>query len=152
MRTHGVNQTFRFVEGIWLHRKSHQIGYFYPQGPIFLHACATWNEQPSNLKTKGNSNIGSHVQGYRLFYQLKYNAPSYNMWTPIRDNSQNKTKKLIKYFHLPLREKSMVYGTEIGPQINWVFWWWPPLWSALSSDLYIIYFAINIISFNIYFS
>ena len=25
IRTHGVNQAFRFVEGIWLHRKSHQI-------------------------------------------------------------------------------------------------------------------------------
>ena len=25
MRTYGVNQVFRFVEGIWLHRKSRQI-------------------------------------------------------------------------------------------------------------------------------
>ena len=25
MRTHEENQAFRFVEGIWLHRKSHQI-------------------------------------------------------------------------------------------------------------------------------
>ena len=51
LRTHGVNQAFRFVEGIWLHRKIRQIGYFYPKRPIFLHACATLNEQPSNLKT-----------------------------------------------------------------------------------------------------
>ena len=28
MRTHGVNQAFRFVEDIWLHRKSHQIRFF----------------------------------------------------------------------------------------------------------------------------
>ena len=28
MRIHGVNQAFRFVEGIWLHRKSHQIRFF----------------------------------------------------------------------------------------------------------------------------
>ena len=28
LRTHGVNQTFRFVEGIWLHRKSRQIRFF----------------------------------------------------------------------------------------------------------------------------
>ena len=28
MRTHGVDQAFRFVEGIWLHRKSHQIRFF----------------------------------------------------------------------------------------------------------------------------
>ena len=34
MRTHGVNLAFRFVEGIWLHRKSHQIGYFYPKKKI----------------------------------------------------------------------------------------------------------------------
>ena len=29
MRTHGVNQAFRFVEGIWFHRKSHQIRFFF---------------------------------------------------------------------------------------------------------------------------
>ena len=28
MRTYGVNQYFRFVEGIWLHRKSHQPDFF----------------------------------------------------------------------------------------------------------------------------
>ena len=28
MRTHGVIQSFRFVEGIWLHRKSHQTRFF----------------------------------------------------------------------------------------------------------------------------
>ena len=28
MRTHGANQAFRFVEGIWLHRKSRQIRFF----------------------------------------------------------------------------------------------------------------------------
>ena len=31
MRTHGVNQAFRFVEGIWLHRKSHHIRVFFLQ-------------------------------------------------------------------------------------------------------------------------
>ena len=35
MRTHGVNQAFRFVEGIWLHRMSHQIGYFLPEKKTF---------------------------------------------------------------------------------------------------------------------
>ena len=29
MRTHGVNQAFQFVEGIWLHRKSHQFRLFF---------------------------------------------------------------------------------------------------------------------------
>ena len=31
MRTHGVNQAFRFVEGIWLHRKSHQIRFLFSE-------------------------------------------------------------------------------------------------------------------------
>ena len=48
---HVYIMVFRLDEGIWLHLKSHQIGYFYPKRPIFLHVCATWNEQPSNLKT-----------------------------------------------------------------------------------------------------
>ena len=29
MRTYGVNQEFRFVEGIWLGRKSRQIQFFF---------------------------------------------------------------------------------------------------------------------------
>ena len=33
----GVNQVFRFVEGIWLHRKSRQIEFFYRIRPILLH-------------------------------------------------------------------------------------------------------------------
>ena len=52
MRTHGVNQAFRFVEGIWLHRKSHQIRFFFfEKRPCLHHTCATGNEQPSNIKT-----------------------------------------------------------------------------------------------------
>ena len=31
MLTHEVNQAFRFVEGIWLHRKSHQIRFFFSE-------------------------------------------------------------------------------------------------------------------------
>ena len=31
MRTYGVNQVFRFVEGIWLHRKSRQIRSFFSE-------------------------------------------------------------------------------------------------------------------------
>ena len=37
MRTHGVNQGFRFVEGIWLHRKSRQIRFFFSEkDPVFI--------------------------------------------------------------------------------------------------------------------
>ena len=31
MRTHGVNQAFRFVQGTWLHRKSRQIRFFFSE-------------------------------------------------------------------------------------------------------------------------
>ena len=46
MRTYGVKQEFRFVEGIWLHRKkiSQKI-------PIFHHTCANCFELPSYIST-----------------------------------------------------------------------------------------------------
>ena len=34
MRTYGVNQAFQFVEGIWLHRKSRQIRFFFSERPF----------------------------------------------------------------------------------------------------------------------
>ena len=34
MRTHGVNQAFRLVKGIWLHRKSRQIRFFFRKKDI----------------------------------------------------------------------------------------------------------------------
>ena len=45
MHTYGVNQVFRFVEGIWSHRKSRH------KRPILLHTCATWSEPPSYIST-----------------------------------------------------------------------------------------------------
>ena len=64
MRTHGVNQAFRFVEGIWLHRKSRQIRFFFGIRPSFRHSCATLNGQPSNIKTMdGVQSVG--VRTYR---------------------------------------------------------------------------------------
>ena len=41
MHTHGVNQAFRFVGGIWLHRKSRQIRKKNRKRLILNHACAT---------------------------------------------------------------------------------------------------------------
>ena len=38
MRTYGVNQAFRFVEGIWLHRKSHQIRFFFKDRVYIIRA------------------------------------------------------------------------------------------------------------------
>ena len=49
MRTHGVNQAFRFVEGIWLHRQSRHLRFFSRYRPIFIHACATCYKLPSNI-------------------------------------------------------------------------------------------------------
>ena len=49
MRTYGVNQALNQVEGIWLHRKGHQIRFF----SDLNHTCATSNEQPSNIKAMG---------------------------------------------------------------------------------------------------
>ena len=42
MRTHGVNYEFRFVEGIWLHLKSHKIRFFFSKKRHCLHhTCLT---------------------------------------------------------------------------------------------------------------
>ena len=38
VRTHGVNQVFRFVEGIWLHRQSRQIRFFSEKTLFFIPA------------------------------------------------------------------------------------------------------------------
>ena len=47
----GAHVVIRPVQGIWLHREQSQIRYFYPKRHIFLHACATCNELPSNKST-----------------------------------------------------------------------------------------------------
>ena len=49
IRTYGVIQSFRVVEGIWLHRKSRQIRTFFQKIPILHHTCATWPELPLSL-------------------------------------------------------------------------------------------------------
>ena len=35
-RAYGVNQVFRFVEGIWLHRKSRQINFFFRKDLLYF--------------------------------------------------------------------------------------------------------------------
>ena len=59
MRTYGVNQEFRFAEGIWLHRKSRQIRFFFGKDLSLHHTCATCSEQPSHIKTIGWVRISS---------------------------------------------------------------------------------------------
>ena len=50
MRVYGVNQVFRFVEGIWLHRKIRKSISFL-KSPILLHICATCSELPVYTST-----------------------------------------------------------------------------------------------------
>ena len=63
MRTYGVYQLFRFVEGIWLHRKSRQIRFFRKR-PILLHTCARCSELPSYISTM------HQAQNRRLKYSM----------------------------------------------------------------------------------
>ena len=51
MRTHGVNQAFRFVEGIWLNRKSRQIRNIFRKRAILRHTCTTRSDLPSYIST-----------------------------------------------------------------------------------------------------
>ena len=70
MRIYGVNQEFRFDEGIWLHRKSGQIRFFFlVKCPFLHHACATCSEQPSYTKTMGPSiHENIVIQSYFSYY------------------------------------------------------------------------------------
>ena len=68
MRTHGVNQAFRFVEGIWLHRKRRQSVIFTRKDPIFFHACATCNELPSNISTMAYIALDSQELKSALYF------------------------------------------------------------------------------------
>ena len=49
MHTHGVCQAFRYLEGIWIHRKSRQIHFFFVKDLIYI-LCA------------------QHVLSYHLIY------------------------------------------------------------------------------------
>ena len=48
VRTYGMNQTFRIVEGIWLHRKSRQI---FLLGKYLFYFIRTCFEQTSYIST-----------------------------------------------------------------------------------------------------
>lgn len=61
VRTYEVTQVFRFAAGIWLHRESRQIRFFFRKRPILLHMCATRSELPSYLSTKHRTDIEDHI-------------------------------------------------------------------------------------------
>ena len=70
LRTYRVTQEFRFDEGIWLHRKSGQIRFFFKY--LFLHhACATCFEQPSNIKTMIKS-IEKVIKLFTLLFHYSF--------------------------------------------------------------------------------
>ena len=60
MRTYGVNQTFRFIECIWLHRKSRQIRFFSENNHL-QHTYATGPELPSYISTMTYMYISSSL-------------------------------------------------------------------------------------------
>mgnify|MGYP001336334235 CR=1 FL=1 len=51
MLTYGVNQEFRFFEGIWLHRKIRQFQLFFSEKIFLHHMRATCSELPSYIST-----------------------------------------------------------------------------------------------------
>ena len=52
MRTHVVNQEFRFAEGIWLNRNSHLIRFFFGRYHFSHPTLATCSDQPFDIKTR----------------------------------------------------------------------------------------------------
>ena len=57
VRTYGVNNLFRFVKGIWLHRQTRYIRFFFSRNShVLLHTCATFSELPSYISTMGQTN------------------------------------------------------------------------------------------------
>ena len=57
MRTYGVNQVFRFVEGIWLRRQGCQILNIFRNRPALLHKCAECFKLPSYIRTMGKIDV-----------------------------------------------------------------------------------------------
>ena len=51
MRTYGVNQEYRLVEGIWLHQKGSQIRVFSGNYRFLIHTCATRSDLPCYIST-----------------------------------------------------------------------------------------------------
>ena len=49
VRTYGINHAFRFVEGIWLLRKSRKINIFSRKIHILQYTRAKYSELPSNI-------------------------------------------------------------------------------------------------------
>ena len=70
IRAHGVNQAFRFVEGIWLHRKCHQIRFFFGKDLVYIiRAQREMSNQPSNIKTM----IGTEKNNLEVKFEI-YNV------------------------------------------------------------------------------
>ena len=82
VRTYGVNQAFRFVEGTWLHRQSRQIRFRkIRKRPIFPNMCATCCELPSYMCTLANTNITLIASSCKLLPPIINIAEGEGRWT-----------------------------------------------------------------------
>ena len=81
MRTYGVNQLFRFDEGIWLHRKSRQPRFFF--GKDLFYTILHNSELPSCISTmphdkqhQGKAKLKLRVFRMRKISCLEFPPPS----------------------------------------------------------------------------
>jgi len=61
---------FRFVEGIWLHRKSSQIQFFISEKTYFTSYVRIVNEQPSNIKNHNQNLLFTSKIKTQIFAEL----------------------------------------------------------------------------------
>ena len=125
MHTYGVNQVFRFVEGIWSHRKSRH------KRPILLHTCATWSEPPSyistifyncwsyftrcNLQEKKRIQIQPSRRKNRSVPTLKKTVVVRGKYTPPPPHYEHiivYAMVTLKYLKEMIRGEDVVYGTH----------------------------------------
>ena len=73
MRTHGVNQSFRFVEGFWLHRKSRTKSDFFRKRSILHNNCAICSKLPYFINTMVDPDSGFEKDRIRIkFWKLEF--------------------------------------------------------------------------------
>ena len=106
MRTHGVNQAFHFVEGIWLHRKSRQIRFIFRKRPILNNTCPTCSELPSYISTMGIS-VGSGLCFCEKLGSDPYLAPAVGSFFSLRSFSYHGRLKGRNPYNNLLRKKNL---------------------------------------------
>ena len=84
LRTNGVKQGFRFVEGMWLHRKSSQtVNFFLQKRPPLHHTSATCSELSSYTMYR-TQNLGHAAYLIRIFIKNDFRSQSQTpIYTPL---------------------------------------------------------------------